>query len=251
MKNELKLLGLTNNEIKTYLSLLNIGETSVGAIIDDLKIHRQIVYNSLGSLEEKNMVVSSKKNKVRYFKINNPEVILEEVQKKEMIAKRLSKSIKEKMKTKKNKSEINIFDRRKKIQKYLLERTKKIPSGSTIYVISNYAKRFENIIDESFSYKQYNRLLIEKNIRVQILAGTSMKKEFSKIIADLEKGNKKIRKIKYISDEYISPVAMEIFNGGVSLISFEEDSFIIEIKNEQIVKSYLTYFKNLWEKARK
>ena len=77
MQEDLKKLGLTDNEIKIYLSLLKIGETPVGGIINDLKIHRQTAYNALGSLEKRNMVIKTMKNKIYHFKIADPKIIVE------------------------------------------------------------------------------------------------------------------------------------------------------------------------------
>ncbi|MDD4290583.1 MAG: helix-turn-helix domain-containing protein, partial [Patescibacteria group bacterium] len=89
MLQDLKELGFTPNEIRIYESLLKIGETPVGGIINDLKIHRQIVYNALDTLEKRSMVTKTMKNRVYHFKITDPEIIVENIQKQELIAKRL------------------------------------------------------------------------------------------------------------------------------------------------------------------
>ena len=110
MKEDLKKLGLTDNEISVYLSLIKIGETSVGGIINDLKFHRQIIYNALDALEKKSMVSKTMKNKIYHFKINDPKIIIENLQKQELIAKRISKNIVEELKKSKYEHEINIYD---------------------------------------------------------------------------------------------------------------------------------------------
>ena len=53
MQQTLERIGLSKNEAKVYLVLLELGLTSSKAIIEKTNLHRQIVYDTLDLLIEK------------------------------------------------------------------------------------------------------------------------------------------------------------------------------------------------------
>ena len=54
-------LGLTKSEIKVYLSLLSLGPSSAGAILQKAKIQNSVLHFSLNNLIEKGLVSYIKK----------------------------------------------------------------------------------------------------------------------------------------------------------------------------------------------
>ncbi|MBS3174892.1 TrmB family transcriptional regulator, partial [Candidatus Woesearchaeota archaeon] len=69
-------IGLTEGEIKVYLSLLELGSTSTGKIIKKSHISGSKVYEVLDRLSSKGLVTSVVKNGVKYFEATTPEKIL-------------------------------------------------------------------------------------------------------------------------------------------------------------------------------
>ena len=84
----LQQIGLTEGEIKVYLSLLELGSTSTGKIIKKSHVSGSKVYEVLDRLSSKGLVTSVVKNGVKYFEATTPEKILSYLrQKKEDIQK--------------------------------------------------------------------------------------------------------------------------------------------------------------------
>lgn len=69
-------IGLTETEIKIYMSLLSLGSTSVGKIVEEIGIHRKNLYDALNKLISKGLVTYIKENKIKFFQAKNPENIL-------------------------------------------------------------------------------------------------------------------------------------------------------------------------------
>lgn len=69
----LKEIGLTETEIKIYLSLLTLGATSAGRIVEDTDIYRKNLYDALNKLIEKGLVSYVIENKIKIFQAKNPE----------------------------------------------------------------------------------------------------------------------------------------------------------------------------------
>lgn len=249
MQDDLRKMGLTFNEIKVYLSLLKMGETTVGGLIDDLKIHRQIAYNALDSLEKRGLIVKTARNKINHFKINDPKIIVENVQKQEMIAIRLSKNIEKEMKKSKHEHEINVFDGEVQVRASLLNNVKKISKGGIYYIISGTTSGFIETIGSEFFIKKFEKIRQQKNIFSKMVAGKNIKEEsgeFNKIAAA------KIREDKYLPWDSISPMTIVLWNGTVSFYSYTPgNQFGIEIKNDFLYNSYLEHFNALWKIAKK
>lgn len=247
MQEDLKKLGLTDNEIKVYLSLLKIGETSVGGIINDLKVHRQIAYNALDSLEKRNMVIKTMKNKIYHFKINDPKIIIENLQVQELIAERLSKNIENKIHEDQHKHEINVYEGREKIRSYFINKYKSAPYDSWIYVISIHTKNFEKLLGLNFISKKYHKIRAQRKIYSKNITTESFKEEFTEFNKNAPTG---LRKIKYLPDGMINPISTTIWVDGISFLTFGDVPIMVEIKNKEFRESYLEHFNMLWKIAK-
>ena len=75
-KQLLKEIGLTDTEVKVYLSLLSIGTTPAGRIVEQTCIHRKNLYDALNRLIDKGLATYVIENKIRYFQPKDPENIL-------------------------------------------------------------------------------------------------------------------------------------------------------------------------------
>jgi sugar-specific transcriptional regulator TrmB len=66
-------IGLTETEIKVYLSLLTLGATSAGRIVDHAGVYRKNLYDALNKLIEKGLVSYVIENKIKIFQAKDPE----------------------------------------------------------------------------------------------------------------------------------------------------------------------------------
>ena len=85
MLQELKQAGLTENESKIYLSLVDHGPNLAGRISRLTGLHRRTVYDVTEMLIKKGLIGYILKNNRRYFEASNPNRILEILQEKEDI----------------------------------------------------------------------------------------------------------------------------------------------------------------------
>ena len=76
-------IGLTKGEIKVYLTLLKLGETTTGKIIEKAQISGGKIYVILDKLIKKGLASYIIKEKTKHFSAANPNKILEYINKKE------------------------------------------------------------------------------------------------------------------------------------------------------------------------
>src|SRR3989344_9322688 len=110
-------IGLTKGEIAVYLSLLEVGSSTVGPIIDKAKVSSSKIYDILERLIDKGLVSYVIKENRKYFKAANPRRILEYLKEKEQNIKYQEKNIEQilpsllqKQKLIEKKQEINIYE---------------------------------------------------------------------------------------------------------------------------------------------
>ena len=76
MLSELKQAGLTENESKVYLALVDHGPNLAGQISRKTGLHRRTVYDVTEMLIKKGLIGYILKNNRRYFEASNPNRIL-------------------------------------------------------------------------------------------------------------------------------------------------------------------------------
>ena len=77
MQGILEKTGLSKNEAKVYLALLDLGLTSSKNIIEKTNLHRQIVYDSLDLLTKKGLVSFVIQANRKHFKASDPKVFFD------------------------------------------------------------------------------------------------------------------------------------------------------------------------------
>src|SRR3989339_1338498 len=66
-------LGLTHNESKIYLALLEQGCVTAGKVTEKCHLHRANVYDALQKLVEAGLVSFILKENIKYYQVTNPE----------------------------------------------------------------------------------------------------------------------------------------------------------------------------------
>jgi sugar-specific transcriptional regulator TrmB len=243
MKNLLEQLNLTPNEIKVYLALLDLGETTVGPIVKALGIHRQMIYDSLKSLEKRNMVLKTSKNNRFYFRVANPSNIVKNANYQMKVAEDVALLVAEKQKQKqKNRQEITVVEGAKAYKDWILKGCETIPQNSELYLIASNDDNWEDIVSQDDTLEKFNLRRAQKGIKVKAIFGNSMRKE-------AEKPAQKNYQVKCIEDCFLPPMEIVILPDSVDFTSYGSDIFVINIQNKELRNKYHHYFQKLWKKA--
>ena len=86
-------LGLTKNETKVYISLLELGNSQIAQITENCGIHRRNVYDSISRLMEKGLVSFVIVNNKKVVSPVNPKRFLEIIDEKEYELENLKKKL--------------------------------------------------------------------------------------------------------------------------------------------------------------
>jgi len=238
-------IGLTNSEIKIYITLLKTESIKVGNLIKKLNLHRSRVYESINRLIEKGLVSYIIKSNVKYFRATDPEKLLthieeqkEKLTEKESKIKKIIPELRKQKPQLTSKSEAHVFEGKegfKTIRKDVLKQKK------DLYLIGAIGKEDENL---EYFFPNFNKLRIKSKIKW-------------KILYDAEARGKKITKEKlmetrFIPKEYSSPAVINVYGDRVVNVLWDGDvPMCFMIINKDIADSYRKWFGLLWKFAEK
>lgn len=240
----MKQLGLTYNEVKVYKTLLDIDETTVGPIIERLNIHRQIAYDALNGLIEKNMVVCVIRGRRNNYSIANPKNIISNIKAQERIADVLVEQINKKIAGQTKRQEIKIYEGEKAYRELVIRNDERMPANSELFILACLAEKHTKMLEIGGVLKKSNELREKKNIKTKLLFGEEYRQEAQ----SLKRIN---RECRFLKQQYSAPISIQIWHDSVTLISFGSEVVAVHMESKDIHDAYLGYFKLLWKIGKK
>jgi len=240
-------IGFTQGEVRVYTALLELGETTTGAIIKKSKITGSKVYEILEKLIEKGLVSYVIKEKTKYFQASSPKRLFDYLGKKERELfqdkkeiERLIPLLESKQKSKEKIQSSQIFEGYEGVRTVFNLILESLKSGEEYYAFS-IGDEINNERVRLF-FQNYHRKRISRKIKVKIIANSrrSFFRELSKL-KDLQ--------VRYYNNPV--PLGVFIFKDYVATLTFREKPTAFLIRSQQIADSYKDFFINLWEKSKR
>lgn len=238
MKNILKDLGLSTNEISVYEALVKLkGSSSAGEIIKITNLHRNIVYDALNHLENKRLLQIIEKNKKKFFTLKNPEHLILGFKNKIKNTALLSGILKSLPDT--NSHEITIYEGTIAWQEAWKSIMQNLKPKSIFYTLGMAGDPWVKLMGETFV--EYEQWALKNKIINKIISQKHLKNEIE------AHQNKKFRDIHYLSIDLPAHVSIEIFKDRCFFEIYDNPASIIEIKSLGLSKSLQVYFELLYK----
>jgi len=229
---QLRKAGLTGNEAKVYLALLNLGDLSANEIAKKLGMDRTLSYTVLNHLIEKGMTSYVIRNGKKYFQPSDPENLINPIIEQQAFIKDLVPQLKKIKKITSTPYEINVYEGKEGLRSFirLILKYKDFCSfGAT-------GRAYDALYEMPAIVKEIDK----KHISVRIITNTKYK----------EKPAFAFKEFKYRYLDLKSNVTTSIFGDYVSLHILTQKPIIILIKNKEIAEGYKNYFDFLWSSAK-
>jgi hypothetical protein len=243
IEKSLKEIGLTGGEVKIYLSLLELGSSTTGALIKKSGVSGSKVYEVLDRLKAKGLASEVTKNNVRNFEAANPARIIDYLAEKEkniaaekQMASKIIPQLLLKWKTT-TKGEVKIFtgfEGLKTANEDIIQTLKKGEEWLSMG-LSNQPDSWERY----FNKKQEERA--KKGIIHKHLLNAKYGSLYEK--------RKKLphTQFKFLPKELEMPTSTEIYkNKIIIMILTPENPFAIMIESKEVAESFRKYFYVLW-----
>ena len=239
-------LGLTPGEVKVYLALVGLGETTTGPIVDESGVSISKVYPILNRLAKRGLASHIMKGKVKHFKAADPKRLLDYLAEKENTLKQqeeqLHKLIPEleiRQSSTVTQETAQVFDGLHGIQT-ARERTLKImKKGEEMWIIGIARSPYDRLTPY---FQEYHKRRYEKGIQCKYLYNEYARKPFGEASALYP-----LSDVRYMPEGMITHAWMEIYADTVTIgVNFKK-SFSVIIQNDVVAESFRNYARLLWE----
>lgn len=233
-------IGLSKNESKVFLTLLELGATTAGKIAEKSAVHRTNVYDALERLTEKGLVAHVTKGKTTVFEATDPRILMNTIKEKETKLQSIMPQLLLSKQMATEKSEAHIYEgiiAVRNILNHFLE------IGQTRYAYG--APKLASEMIGNYFLENYHRRRVKQKIGLQLIYNNDAKKRIHFL------NKQQYTESKYLEPEYDSPVTTCVCGGEVVMILYQKNPLVIQIKNPDIAKAYKKYFDLLWKLAKK
>ncbi|MEK7672895.1 MAG: helix-turn-helix domain-containing protein [Patescibacteria group bacterium] len=242
MLNELTALGLTSEEAKVYLAILELGGSYASNIARKAGINRATCYHTINNLKEKGLINSYTKGKILWFNAENPQKIINIQQEKVNIAKNLIPELLSISNTLTFKPKIRFYEGLEGI-KTIFEDV--LTTQEEVLGYTN-IKSLGELLPEYF--KNFCKHKVEKKIKTRYLApvtgeGTDLIDEFYPKDYD----RNLVEMLLVNKDEFFFENEIAIYENKVAVLSLNPNELIgLLIESPTFAKSMRSIFNLAW-----
>ncbi len=236
-------LGFKEEEAKVYLSLLELGSSYVSLIAKKAGVQRVACYHTLEKLIHRGLITSYTHNKIKYFTVEHPQILVNQLENKFKHAKKLLPELLSITNALAYKPKIHYFEGLEGV-KNIFEDT--LTSQGELLGYTN-LEAIPKVIPEAF-IKEYVKRKMENNIRSRMLSPISDKSlAYTKDFYP-KNFNSKLIEILFINPEQFQfEYEINIYDDKVSLVSLNPNELIgLIIESPVYAKTQKAIFNLAW-----
>ncbi len=235
---QLKELGLTDNEARIYLLLLKQGMMNPYEISQKLGLHRGYVYDALERMQEKEAISSILKDNKKYFQATSPENLVELLKLRLDNFQKIVPDLAKMISLTKEETKVELHKGRRVYRILLKDMASVLKKNEEACLIGiNEDVLVQEV--EPIYLQQYLNTIKSKNIKEKIV---------------IKIGGRKLRnpnlKYKELDEKYIGKTAQVIYNNKVAIFILGEPYYLIVIENKEVAETYKKQFNLLWSIAK-
>lgn len=232
--------GLNKSESTVYLSLLQLGQSSVLTIARQTALKRPTVYLILDSLIEKGLVTVVPKEKKKLFLALPPDRLEEELARKVQLIKQALPELSALYRSETEKPSIKFFESNEGMLNVYREITKRsdIKEILTFFSFEAIPKKFEE------NYELFIKLIKERKVRVRDIISNPQLGHF--YLEQLK--NFRNYRVRLAPKEFGFSSDTIIYGNKIAIFSFKKH-FALIIESDDVAKSFKSLFELAWQSA--
>ena len=235
-------LGLKNAEIKIYITLLELGSSTAGPILEKSGIQNSVVHRALNTLIEKGLINYIMEGRRKVYQATDPENFYNFIDDKKKRFEQILPELKKKQAFVKDKNQATIFRGKRGINEmYNLI----INHGGKEYNTYGGGTRVTHDVMGKTWWRNFHAKRIAKKIPSRQVFDETIR-EFGE-----ETNSWKITNIKFLPSEYEQLQETIILGDNVGIAIFTENPYGILIQDKTVADGYRKYFGLLWKRAKK
>jgi sugar-specific transcriptional regulator TrmB len=233
-------LGLTRTEIKLYLTLLEIGSSTAGTILEKSKLPNSTVHRDLNSLIERGLINFILEGKRKIYQATNPEHFFDFIEEKKRKFEEVLPELKEKQKRAVKKEFAGVYKGIrgiKEVYNLMINAEGKEYNTFGGGPITSEIMGFTwwlNLHKRRVANKLPSRQVFDESVR---WGGKDIAKN-------------PLTKIRYVDKEFAQFQETVIVGDFVAIAVFSENPYAFLIEDKNVAESYRKHFELLWKIAK-
>jgi sugar-specific transcriptional regulator TrmB len=242
-------IGLTQGEIKVYIALLKLGQSSTGPIAKEAQVSRAKLYMILDKLAKKGLVGHCLKGKVQHFKAMEPKQILQYMDERNQqfneqraIVEKMLPAMERTRSRGRSVNEATLYEGFKAIKNFYAAMLDELSAGDTYYVIgASYGTERPGV--RAF-FQNHHLRRAERKIKVKMLANHDVK-------GSLVESTYAHAEIRFLPQYLISNMIIVVYKEKSFIFFLSEEPVGFLMENEEVTRGFKAYFDAFWKTARK
>ncbi|MBU1197973.1 helix-turn-helix domain-containing protein [Candidatus Micrarchaeota archaeon] len=243
----LERFGLTPGEVRVYLALLSLGDSTTGPLAQESRVSSSKVYKVLGRLQRKGLCGHILKGGVKRFRATDPTRLLDyleekesELEKQRILAQQLIPELVRLHQTAPQPAQATVLYGLRAVTNFFRNILDELHSGETYHVLGGGYGQEASGLREFFHAFHHRRA--KKKIRVMILANHSVK---GKMVPT----SLRCSQIRVMPRPLISNMQITFYHNKALISLWTKEPMGFYIENEEAVRSFRTYFDDYWKRA--
>jgi sugar-specific transcriptional regulator TrmB len=242
--NVLRSIGLTEGEIKVYLALVKLGESTTGPLGKESDVSKSKIYDILDKLAQKGLINHITRNGIKCFSANDPRTISDYLAKKEeelgttkREAERLIKELTLQRATTSTKRFAEIYEGFQSMKTVREELIMTLRKGDEFLVLG--APKIANEQWEGWLLAFHKRRE-DRGVSMRIIYNANAR-AFGKKRKQFPK-----TKMRYLPNDLVSPNWIDIFDNTILFSLMMKEPLCIVIRDRALADSFRAYFNIMW-----
>lgn len=234
--------GLSDKQAKVYLSCLEIGYAKAPDIAKKSGIKRSTTYAILDELIRDGLVNYSQKGKIKLFKAQDPQTIIEILNERQQAVKNILPDLENIFSTHHLKPKIQFFEGKEGVKR-IFEDTLKCKYKKIYQIVK--VRDFIEYPGENYS-KEYIKKRVEKGIQSYALhpiSGDIHDEVYGETSAKWK------RVVRYAPQTIFHTSMIMIYDYKVAMISTKAEGFGFIIESKEFFQTQKSYFDFIWDKS--
>ncbi|MFQ5531677.1 MAG: TrmB family transcriptional regulator [Candidatus Nanoarchaeia archaeon] len=233
-------LGLTRTEIKLYLTLLEIGSSTAGTILEKSKLPNSTVHRDLNSLIERGLINFILEGKRKIYQATNPEYFFDFIEEKRRKFEEVLPELKEKQKRAVKKEFASVYKGIRGIKEVY---NIMINAGGKEYNTFGGGPITSEIMGFTWWLNLHKRRVANKLPSRQVF-------DESVRWGGKDIAKNPLTKIRYLDKDFAQFQETVIVGDFVAIAVFSDNPYAFLIEDKNVAESYRKHFELLWKNAK-
>ncbi|MFH1053512.1 MAG: helix-turn-helix domain-containing protein [Candidatus Woesearchaeota archaeon] len=233
-------IGLTGAEIKVFLSLIELGSSAAGKVVEKSGLQNAVVHRAFHSLSEKGLITYIKEGKVKHYQTIEPKHLLNFIDEKRARLEKILPELEAKKGLAKQKPQATMFQGVRGVKELI---SIMLDTDTREYFSYGSPQKSHDLLG-NFFWENFQRKRVEKKIKAQLLFHSSLK-----WWADELNKKYKLTHVKTTKRNFEEMTETIICGKRVAIIIYLDKPFGFLIEEQLAANSYKKFFDILWETA--